>query len=76
MTGAIFDARVLAAPILNFAPAGSPQTSTQGTTRLPLQLQSWMPDATAAGGWTGVGAGALSIRTGRLAWRELPMEPP
>lgn len=76
MTGAIFDARVLAAPILNFAPAGSPHTSTQGTTRLPLQLQSWMPDATAAGGWTGVGAGALSIRTGRLAWRELPMEPP
>lgn len=76
MTGAAFDARVLAAPLLNFMPDGPARTSMQGAASLPLQLQSWMPDVTAAGGWNSVVAGALSIRTGRLAWRELPMEPP
>lgn len=76
MTGAAFDARALAAPVLNVMFAGSARASMQGASSLPLQLHAWIPDATAAGGWTGMNAGTLSIRTGRLAWRELPMEPP
>lgn len=76
VTGQAFDPRALATPILNFILAGPPHSSTQGASSLPLQLQSWMPDAAIAGGWASLSMGALSIRTGRLAWRELPMEPP
>lgn len=78
VTGSPFDSSDSAMPVMNFYPAGTPQTSVVGTHDTPWQLQGWLPSRSSIspGGWQMTESLPITVRTGRLSWRELPVEAP
>jgi type IV pilus assembly protein PilY1 len=63
-------------PLLTSSPTGPTLTSTQGSRHTPWQFHTWTATDTTQEAWHHTKSATFTVRSGRLAWRELPMEPP